>query len=265
VLLLRWRTGATDDEKRQAHEAVMTLPARIDVIRAWQVAVDDSTPSDEYENYDFVIIADFDSHDDYLAYRYHPYHIDVIERYTRPIVQDLARVQFTVGCEQVPSAVTDGRTADWRLMLDERAVLAAVTTLARAQNDRDWDTYRAHLADRVVIDQPLIDGWGGAREMTADEWMANGARYVEGFDATQHLLSNFAVAVTGDKATCEADALAVEQLDGETLTVGGRYHLQLQRASTSWLLTYRRFEIRFRIGDHGLTARAVARARGATS
>ncbi|MFD2348370.1 Dabb family protein [Nonomuraea ferruginea] len=47
-------------------------------------------------NHDFAVVADFDSEDDYRAYRDHPRHQAVIAEHIKPILATRAAVQF--GC-----------------------------------------------------------------------------------------------------------------------------------------------------------------------
>lgn len=95
VLLLRWSQEAPDALRREAHERLLELPSHINVIRGWQVAPHDASSTlDSTMAYDYVIIADFDSEEDYLTYRDHPHHLDVIEHYTGPFVEAAAGVQF---------------------------------------------------------------------------------------------------------------------------------------------------------------------------
>ena len=94
VLLLRWKDDATDHQKKAAYDAVVRLPEVLPMIRAWHVGEDVGVRPDETTNFDFAIIADFDSADDYLAYRHDPAHLDVIEKFTLPIVAEISRVQY---------------------------------------------------------------------------------------------------------------------------------------------------------------------------
>ena len=45
-------------------------------------------------NYQFAVVADFDNVEDYLVYRDHPVHRDIIGKYVTPIMADRAAVQY---------------------------------------------------------------------------------------------------------------------------------------------------------------------------
>ena len=47
-------------------------------------------------NFDFALVADFASLDDYEAYSSHPEHIAVIQQAIRPIVAEAQRVQYEI-------------------------------------------------------------------------------------------------------------------------------------------------------------------------
>jgi hypothetical protein len=47
-------------------------------------------------NFAFAVVADFDSVQDYLVYRDHPVHREVIEQHIRPIMATRAAVQYEI-------------------------------------------------------------------------------------------------------------------------------------------------------------------------
>ena len=91
VVLLKWKESATADERRAVLEGIATLPGIIPEIRSYQFGEDAGmTPQG---NSDLAIIADFDTIADYVVYRDHPVHQDVIARTMRPILESRAAVQ----------------------------------------------------------------------------------------------------------------------------------------------------------------------------
>jgi hypothetical protein len=67
------------------------MPAAIREIRAYRCGPDSGlNPA----NRDYAVVADFDGKEGYLAYRDHPAHRDLIERFVNPIVAERASVQF---------------------------------------------------------------------------------------------------------------------------------------------------------------------------
>ncbi|MGW0659536.1 nuclear transport factor 2 family protein [Streptodolium elevatio] len=71
--------------------------------------------------------------------------------------------------------------------------------------------------------------------------MAGWSQALGGFDATQHLITNHMVDVTGDSAVCTAAFQATHRLAnpfGAPLwTLGGDYRFDLARSGDGWRIT----------------------------
>lgn len=93
VVVFTWLAEATDEQKRYASDQIATLPSQMTGLRAYHYGPDADLAEG---NADFAIVADFDSADDYLAYRTHPAHIAVIEQAIRPITKQRLAVQFEI-------------------------------------------------------------------------------------------------------------------------------------------------------------------------
>jgi hypothetical protein len=91
VVLLTWTADATAADRDAVRTALLELPAAIPELRNYQVGVDAGVGGDG--NADLAIVADFDSFDDYVVYRDHPVHQDLIARLIRPILASRAAVQ----------------------------------------------------------------------------------------------------------------------------------------------------------------------------
>lgn len=93
VVLLSWTEDATEAQKHALAGELRKLPAVIDAIRLYHVGPDAGiNPA----NFDFAVVADFDDADGYLAYRDHPVHREVVEKYVNPIVTRRAAVQYQI-------------------------------------------------------------------------------------------------------------------------------------------------------------------------
>lgn len=74
-----------------------------------------------------------------------------------------------------------------------------VVAYAAALDDRDWALMRSLLVDPVEIDYSSM---GSIRETIAvDAWLER-LNTLSGFDATQHVVTNFRVEVDGESAVC---------------------------------------------------------------
>jgi hypothetical protein len=89
--MLTFVDGATPAQIAAVGDALATLPAAIPGIRDYRFGPDLGINAD---NCDYVVVADFDSVDDYVAYRDHPSHQRVIAEAIRPILASRATVQY---------------------------------------------------------------------------------------------------------------------------------------------------------------------------
>jgi SnoaL-like domain len=147
------------------------------------------------------------------------------------------------------------------------AIMKTLAKLAHAQDNRDIDGYAACFTEMIVIDQPMVPGWKPVR-MPAKEWASIGIPRLARFDATHHRLFNHVIDIEGNQASCIVDVSAMHVLtvDGEkrTWSVGGRYHLRLNRQPNGdWLICERALRIRYQLGDETLINRVNAPAAGA--
>ena len=90
IVLFRFRPGTDAASVAALGDALDDLPSRIDEIRTYRhgadLAVTDGT-------WDYALVADFASVEDYRSYATHPAHLAVIEARVTPIAEHIARVQ----------------------------------------------------------------------------------------------------------------------------------------------------------------------------
>jgi len=93
VVLFTWTAEATEKQKRAVHEELVKMPSAVEAIRAYRFGPDAGiNPA----NSDYAVVADFDDAAGYLAYRDHPAHRALVERYLTPIVASRAAIQFEI-------------------------------------------------------------------------------------------------------------------------------------------------------------------------
>jgi hypothetical protein len=129
---------------------------------------------------------------------------------------------------------------DLRVLLDEREI-GRLTTLALAQDTKDRAAYRRCFTDTIVLDTPIMPGWQPAT-ISPDEWADQAMLILAGFDVTHHRLTNLIIDVDGNTASAAVDVRALHRvLDAEpdTLDIGGRHHLTLDRTPKGWLISSR--------------------------
>ncbi len=91
VVLFKWAEGHGADHVKAVGAALDELPRRVPVIRGYHhgpdAGINDGT-------FDFAIVAEFDSAEDYLVYRDHPDHQAFIRDHIVGKVADRSAVQF---------------------------------------------------------------------------------------------------------------------------------------------------------------------------
>ncbi|MEU8272004.1 Dabb family protein [Sphaerisporangium sp. NPDC049002] len=93
VVLFTWVAGATEEQKATVEAGLRELPGVIPEIRRYEIGGDAGISPG---NYEFAVVADFDSEEDYVAYRDHPVHRALIADTIRPILANRAAVQYVI-------------------------------------------------------------------------------------------------------------------------------------------------------------------------
>ena len=91
VVMVRLSEDMTDDQREALRAGLGRLPEVIADIRAYRFGEDAGLNE---SNFDFVVTADFDNADGYLAYRDHPDHRKLVAEMLGPFVTERAAVQF---------------------------------------------------------------------------------------------------------------------------------------------------------------------------
>ena len=91
VVMFRWAEGAPVEVAEQVASELRTLPGIIPEIRRYEIGPDAGI---NQGNFDFVVVADFDDVDGYLAYRDHPEHQRIIREAIVPNIEERAAVQY---------------------------------------------------------------------------------------------------------------------------------------------------------------------------
>ncbi|MEJ2852367.1 MULTISPECIES: nuclear transport factor 2 family protein [unclassified Saccharothrix] len=122
-------------------------------------------------------------------------------------------------------------------MSDRDEIVEVCTRMAVHADRREWDRLGEVFAPSVTLDYTSLNGGEPATLAPADivgAWSG----FLGAFDATQHLVANHLVAVTGDSAVCTASFQATHVLAnrfGSPLwTLGGNYEFRLVRLEGVW-------------------------------
>lgn len=116
-------------------------------------------------------------------------------------------------------------------------IVQLTTRMAWLTDRRDWDSLPQVFAEQVDLDYASLTGQPPTQLPPTDivtAWRAG----LGALDATQHLLSNHLVDVTGERAVATAQFQAVHVLANPhgdpTWTLGGHYRFGLVRSSAGW-------------------------------
>jgi hypothetical protein len=91
VVAFRWIPEATDEQVDALTAALQRLPARIPEVRSFACGPDIGVNEG---NWDYAIVAEFDSVEDHTVYRDHPDHRAVIDTEVAAIRAERVAVQY---------------------------------------------------------------------------------------------------------------------------------------------------------------------------
>lgn len=93
TVLMKFKPGTTTAALQQVIVGLRQMPALMDFIRRYELGPDLSLIEGTW---DLALVADFDSEADYRRYAENREHRAVIEHQIRPILEEMARVQYLV-------------------------------------------------------------------------------------------------------------------------------------------------------------------------
>lgn len=91
VVMFRWSEEMTPDDLTAIEAGLRDLPAAIDAIQRYTFGADIGINEG---NFQFAVVADFASTDDYVTYRDDPQHRRLIEERIRPHIAERVAIQF---------------------------------------------------------------------------------------------------------------------------------------------------------------------------
>jgi hypothetical protein len=143
-------------------------------------------------------------------------------------------------------------------------VISVVSSIPLAVDLANYPLAESAFAPKVVIDYTSL--WGGTpNTMTPAELMNAWRGIVPGFDATWHELSDVRASVSGSTAIATAAVDGRHWLGHALWRPIGTYEWELEKRNGQWKVTRMVFKMTREIGDRGLAALAMERAKMATS
>ncbi|WP_454853482.1 nuclear transport factor 2 family protein [Rhizobium binxianense] len=144
---------------------------------------------------------------------------------------------------------------------DRAAIIDTITDIAAGADRHQWDRVRGAFAETVTLDYTSL--WGGEpATLPAGEIVAQWSGFLPGFDETLHLISNHAIAGSGEAtATAEADFQAFHRIGRDVWSLMGHYRYELARVDGAWKVKRLTMRHSFETGDRGLVNRAAELAK----
>jgi len=93
VVLFTWNEGVTDEQVQLVSEGLAGLPGVIPQIKHYHHGPNVG-PSDR--NFDYAVVGDFESFDDYVVYRDNNIHQQVIAERIAPLIDKRVAVQYNL-------------------------------------------------------------------------------------------------------------------------------------------------------------------------
>ncbi len=93
VVMFTWADDVDDEHVAAVSAGLDTLPPAIEQIKQYRHGPDLGLSD---QNFDYVVVGDFDSADDYVVYRDHPVHTELIADLIAGRITDRAAVQYHI-------------------------------------------------------------------------------------------------------------------------------------------------------------------------
>ena len=148
--------------------------------------------------------------------------------------------------------MSDIDEAKLRFLLDRTEISDVQLRYATGVDMRDWRLYRSCFTDEIETDFTSVFG-GEPRRMKADEWVEFARRTINGLKATQHMITNHVITVSGDEATCVAYVQARHYLPSESgeneQAMFGYYTNRFVRTADGWKIRACKLTVNWSTGN----------------
>lgn len=143
-------------------------------------------------------------------------------------------------------------------LAEKLSIIKLLNQFGIAIDLRDWESFHRLFAEQVEFDYSSIGEIAGT--LHPDDITKTARNDLGGFQATQHVITNHQVQLSGDKATCLAHVRAMHFLPNDKTTslleTGGYYNASLVRSDSDWKIQSWKFTILWSNGDLELFALA---------
>lgn len=157
---------------------------------------------------------------------------------------------------------------DLQALKDQADISDVVKRFATSVDTLDFDLFRSLYADEVDMDVSSFSGLAPER-VSMDAWTDQIRGFLPGFDATQHVLSNFVIDVAGDNAKVvvymKAEHFVANDQGDNSHAIGGHYEFGLSRTSGDWKIVAMTLNVTWSRGNRDVYRLAGERAAGGSA
>ena len=116
---------------------------------------------------------------------------------------------------------------------DKVAIQEAIAAHGLFADCREFAAIKTIIAPDAVYDYSSCFGPDFKSVKLAD-FLEGDDIFFLGFDATQHMISNFVILLDGDRATCRSHVRATHRIDKDIYVMGGLYRHKMVRLNGEW-------------------------------
>lgn len=139
--------------------------------------------------------------------------------------------------------------------MDTAQIIQTVNAVGSTADSKNWKKCREQFADTVFIDYSSLTGIQGS-EMKSDDLMEAWAKVLGPVRATQHMLTNHEVSVSGADATVSSYITALHHHplnQGEDFWIlYGKYEHRLQKQKGQWKIMSMKLTVAYQLGNKKL-------------
>lgn len=148
-----------------------------------------------------------------------------------------------------------------KTLLDRAEISDVFHRYALGVDMRDWEKFRSCFTDDVEADFTSI--WPGLVVKGADEWVGRAEALIEGFDATQHIITNHTHDIRGDSAHStsylHAQHVCKNDMGTDENVLAGYYEYDLVRTNEGWKIKKYSLTVTWATGNHAVWKLAADR------
>jgi hypothetical protein len=140
---------------------------------------------------------------------------------------------------------------------DKLVIEETITNIFNGSDKHNWEMVRNSFAEEVLLDYSSLSGQPAAIQK-ADDIVGAWKSFLPKFKFTLHLVTNFEIHTSGEKATTFCKGKAVHHLPGaeggDVWTVYGTYDFNLQRIDDDWKVLSMKLNLLYQDGNKNLPA-----------